>query len=104
MAYCKCLGIEFAVKLLRGKQISRAEVHYRGLLSMRCSVLMLMAVGVLTLTSCAPNSPSTESQRARVADGARVELRDSKGKSVGTLTVAMYSGGGVQFTGHLIDL
>jgi superoxide dismutase, Cu-Zn family len=71
---------------------------------MRCSVSIFIAVAFLTLSSCAPNSPSTEAQRARVADGARVELRDSKGKSVGVLTVAMNSGGGVQFTGHLIDL
>jgi hypothetical protein len=31
----------------------------------------------LLLSACAPNSPSTEAQRARVADGARVELRDT---------------------------
>jgi superoxide dismutase, Cu-Zn family len=71
---------------------------------MRSSVLLIIAVGVLTLSSCAPNSPSTEAQRARVADGARVELRNSDGKSVGVLTIAMNSGGGVQFTGHLTDL
>lgn len=65
---------------------------------------MWTAVGALTLTSCAPNSPSTESQRARVADGARVELRDSNGKSVGTLTVSMDAEGGVRFNGRLTDL
>ena len=63
-----------------------------------------IAVGVFVLSSCAPNSPSTEAQRARVADGARVELRNSEGKSVGVLTVSMNSGGGVQFTGKLTDL
>ena len=70
---------------------------------MRGSVIAIV-VGVLTLSSCAPNSPSTEGQRARMADGARVELRDSQGKPVGTLTVAMNSGGGAQFTGRLSDL
>lgn len=61
-------------------------------------------MGALTLVSCAPNSASTEAQRARLADGARVELRDSKGKTVGTLTVAMDPSGGVRFAGRLTEL
>ena len=68
------------------------------------SGLFLAGVAVLTLSSCAPNSTSPEGQRARLADGARVELRNSEGKSVGVLTVSMNSGGGVQFTGRLTDL
>lgn len=58
----------------------------------------------LLLAACAPNSPSAEGQRARVADGARVELRDSNNKTVGTLTVSMQSGGGVRFNGRVSDL
>jgi len=58
----------------------------------------------LLLASCAPNSPSLESQRARLADGTHVELRDAKGHTVGTLTLAVQSGGGVRFDGRLTDL
>jgi Cu-Zn family superoxide dismutase len=58
----------------------------------------------LVLSGCAPNSPSVEGQRARVADGARVELRDAKGRKVGTLTVSIHSGGGVRFNGRLENL
>lgn len=66
--------------------------------------VFFIAVGVLTLSSCAPNSTSGDGQRARLADGTRVELRNSEGKPVGVLTVSMNSGGGVQFTGNLTDL
>lgn len=69
---------------------------------MRRSPFIIIAAGVLS--SCAPNSPSTESQRSRTAESARVELRNADGKSVGVLTIAMNSGGGVQFTGPLTDL
>lgn len=70
---------------------------------MRCCAFPIV-VGVLTFSSCAPNSPSAEAQRARLADGARVELRNTQGNRVGSLTLAMNSGGGVQFTGRLTDL
>jgi superoxide dismutase, Cu-Zn family len=72
-------------------------------MNMRLRALWI-GVGAVTLVSCTPNSPSIEGQRARVADGARVELRDSSDKSVGTLTVAMDSNGGVRFSGRLTDL
>ena len=71
---------------------------------MRSCALFCILVSALTLSSCAPNSPSLEGSRARVADGARVELRNTQGKTVGVLTVAMNSGGGVQFTGRLSGL
>ncbi|HYI93710.1 MAG TPA: superoxide dismutase family protein [Bryobacteraceae bacterium] len=58
----------------------------------------------LLLVACAPNSASTEGQRARVADGAKVELKDKEGKKVGTLTVSAHSSGGVQINGPLTDL
>jgi superoxide dismutase, Cu-Zn family len=72
-------------------------------MGMRIRALWI-GVAALTLISCSPNSPSVEGQRARVADGARVELRNSSGKSVGVLTVAMDSDGGVRFSGRLTDL
>jgi len=59
---------------------------------------------VLLLSACAPNSPSVESQRARVADGAKVELKDAKGHSMGTLTVSPHSDGGVRLSGRLTDV
>jgi Cu-Zn family superoxide dismutase len=58
----------------------------------------------LALLACAPTSPTLESQRARLADGAKVEVRDTKGHTVGTLTVSLQSGGGVRFNGRLTDL
>lgn len=58
----------------------------------------------LSISACAPNSTSMEAQRARLADGARVELKNREGKSVGTLTVATQSGGGARFSGRLTDL
>ena len=58
----------------------------------------------LLLVACAPNSVSTEGQRARVADGAKVELQNREGKKVGTLTVSAHSSGGVQINGRLTDL
>jgi Cu-Zn family superoxide dismutase len=63
-------------------------------------------VSVIALLSfaCTPNSPSVDAQRARLEDGARVELRDAHGKTVGKLTVAPHSNGGVRFTGRLTDL
>ena len=69
-------------------------------------VKKVLFVGSLALlfSACAPNSPSTEAQRARVADGARVELRDTNRRTVGTLTVSLQSGGGVRFNGRLSDL
>src|SRR3954447_15107478 len=67
------------------------------------NVLYISALA-LVLSSCAPSSWSVEGQRARVADGARVELRDAKGQKVGTLTVSMQSGGGVRFNGRLENL
>jgi superoxide dismutase, Cu-Zn family len=66
---------------------------------------MFYVSGIALLASaCVPNSPSVEAQRARLADGARVEMRDAHGKTVGTLTVAPHSNGGVRFTGRLSDL
>jgi len=63
-------------------------------------------VSVIALLSfaCTPNSPSVDAQRARLEDGAKVELRDAHGKTVGKLTVAPHSNGGVRFTGRLTDL
>jgi Cu-Zn family superoxide dismutase len=58
----------------------------------------------LMISACAPNSPSVEAQRARLADGAKVEMRDGHGKTVGTLTIAPHSNGGVRFTGRLTDV
>jgi Cu-Zn family superoxide dismutase len=65
---------------------------------------MGVTILALLLSACAPNSPSTEGQRARVADGARVELKNANGKTVGILTVAAHSSGGVQINGRLNDL
>jgi Cu-Zn family superoxide dismutase len=65
--------------------------------------VMLLTASVFALAGCAPNSPSTEAQRARTADGAKIQLADREGDSVGTLTLAMESGG-VRFTGRLHDL
>lgn len=66
------------------------------------------AIGVgsvaLFLASCAPNSPTTEGQRSRVADGSALELKDREGKTVGNLTVAAHPNGGVQITGRLMNL
>lgn len=64
---------------------------------------LLLTASVLGLVGCAPNSPSAESQRARTADGAKIQLANREGDSVGTLTLAMESGG-VRFTGRLHDL
>jgi superoxide dismutase, Cu-Zn family len=69
---------------------------------MRIEVTLLIA-SVLMTSACVPNSPSTEAQRARTADGAKIQLTDREGDSVGTLTLAMESGG-VRFTGRLHDL
>ena len=65
-----------------------------------------IGVGVFTLllSACVPNSSSTEGQRSRIADGARVELKNNEGSTVGTLTVSAHSSGGVQITGRLTDL
>jgi superoxide dismutase, Cu-Zn family len=68
---------------------------------MRVEVTLLIAS--LVTTACVPNSPSTEAQRARTADGAKIQLTDREGESVGTLTLAMESAG-VRFTGRLHDL
>lgn len=72
-------------------------------MDMRLRALWI-GVGILTLTSCAPNTPSLEGQKGRVADGARVDLRDASGKSIGVLTVAMDPDNGVRFNGRLTDL
>lgn len=66
--------------------------------------LSFVSLIALCTWSCTPNSSSIEGQRARTADGARVELKDSQGKVVGTLTVSAHSSGGVQFDGRLSDL
>ena len=58
----------------------------------------------VTLTACAPNGTSVEAQKARLADGARVELKDREGKTVGTLAVATHSGGGVRLSGEVSNL
>jgi Cu-Zn family superoxide dismutase len=70
---------------------------------MRKKIFYVSGVALLA-SACAPNSPSVEAQRARLADGAKVEMRDTHGKTVGTLTVAPHSNGGVRFTGRLHDL
>ena len=66
-------------------------------------VLLVGSVAIL-FSACTPNSQSVEAQRARVADGARVEMRDANKKTVGTLTVSVQSGGGVRFNGRVSDL
>ena len=66
--------------------------------------VICVSMAALLISACAPNSPSTEGQRARVADGARVALKNNEGKEVGTLTVSAHSSGGVQITGRLMDL
>lgn len=63
-----------------------------------------VTIFALLMAACAPNSPSVEGQRSRVADGARIELKNSEGKTVGQLTVAAHSSGGVQITGRLSGL
>lgn len=68
------------------------------------SLSLWICASVILLSSCAPNSPSTEAQRARVADGARVGLQNAEGKIIGNLTVAMDGSGGVRFTGQVTDL
>jgi superoxide dismutase, Cu-Zn family len=69
---------------------------------------MTKAIGACILaflfSACAPNSPTKEGQRARVADGAKVELKNREGKQVGTLTISVHSSGGVQINGRLMDL
>jgi Cu-Zn family superoxide dismutase len=72
------------------------------MLAMR-SELLLLTVSVLAISGCAPNGQSKEAQHARTADGAKISLADREGDSVGTLTLAMESGG-VRFTGRLHDL
>ena len=67
------------------------------------NVLLVGSVALL-FSACTPNSQSVEAQRARVADGARVELRERAKENRGTLTVSVQSGGGVRFNGRLSDL
>ena len=69
---------------------------------MRTGISILIPF-IAALTACAPNSSSTEARRARAADGARIQLTDREGESVGTLTLAMESNG-VRFTGRVHDL
>src|SRR5688572_22067295 len=71
--------------------------------SMQTKMIGVSTIALL-LVACAPNSVSTEGQRARIADGAKVELRNREGKKVGTLTVSVHSSGGVQINGPLTDL
>ena len=70
---------------------------------MRIKGFYVSGIALLSF-ACAPNSPSVDAQRARLADGAKVELHDAHGKTVGRLTVAPHSNGGVRFTGRLSDL
>lgn len=70
---------------------------------MRKKIFCVSGIALLA-SACAPNSPSVEAQRARLADGARVEMKDAHGKTVGTLTIAPHSNGGVLFTGRLTDM
>lgn len=70
---------------------------------MRIYVFYVSGLALLSV-ACAPNSSSIDAQRARLADGAKVELHDAQGKTVGRLTVAPHSNGGVRFTGRLSDL
>jgi superoxide dismutase, Cu-Zn family len=58
----------------------------------------------LLLAACTPNSPTVEGQRSRVSDGARVEVKNNEGETVGKLTISAHSSGGVQITGRLTDL
>ena len=74
-----------------------------GEIQMAKKVLLVGSVAIL-FSACTPNSQSVEAQRARVADGARVEMRDANKKTVGTLTVSVQSGGGVRFNGRVSDL
>ena len=69
---------------------------------MRFEVILLTA-SALAIAGCAPQSQSTEAQRAGIGDGAKIQLTNREGDSVGTLTLAVASDG-IRFTGRLHDL
>jgi Cu-Zn family superoxide dismutase len=65
---------------------------------------IVLSMFALLTSACVPNSPSVEAQRSRVADGSRVEIKNSQGKAIGSLTIAAHPSGGVQITGRLSNL